>query len=129
MSDLGVQPIPVEFVDDFAEKLSPLADTPLPERNAYANGVLTWAEGEGEEPFTRHPEVIFGTELARHGKAWHRDDPDVSTDLAIARIEGLLGCDGIRHQGPEGERGLPAVLRTGHSGHRGGHLHAPPGGR
>ena len=93
MRDLGYAPIEPMSDDEIVQRLADASfTTPLEERNAYANGLLAWAEAQSIEEFFKLRHLILAVEIARHTRDWHKRFPDESLDLATAKIEGLLAA-------------------------------------
>ena len=91
MSDVGAEPIEPASTEELIDRLTHASfTTPLEQRNAYANGVLTWAKNTDYATFSSLRGLIFDCEVTRQARAWHAMFPKESVELASMRLHGAL---------------------------------------
>ena len=88
MLGLGFEPIEVRSEDDLARHLNSLDATA--QRNALANGVLTWAALTNVPTFDSCRRSIFEIEIGRQVRARQEVEPTLDAAVATRGIETLM---------------------------------------
>lgn len=91
MRDHGCTPVVPSSAEEIAERLADNATwAPVEERDAYADGLLAWAETVGFDVYARYRLRVFQAEIDRHAREWAEAFADETFELGVLKIEAMF---------------------------------------
>lgn len=140
MRDHGCVPVVPASAEEIAERLADSATwAPVEDRDAYADGLLAWAETVGFDVYARYRLRVFQVEIDRHAREWAEAYADETFELGVLKIEAVFQAITDQHgrtpdEGYEGwfGPGIPTIVQRVvdalHDAKRDGREQPLPGG-